>query len=115
MTKIASILGSSKLDIKCKWSKPWYGDASPGIYKITLGGDWKSEPSSSADKVQTFVHEAAHIAGAVLGGEARGKYGISDALTRASKHPGTAVRTAENLGYYAICRSSYWSGKGGCP
>lgn len=115
MAKISSIMKSSKLDIQCKWSKSWFGDASPGIYKITLGGDWRDEPSGNVDKVQTFVHESAHIAGAVLGGESRGKYGVSDALTRATKHPGTAIRTAENLGYYAICRSAYWSGRGGCP
>ncbi|MCA9646695.1 MAG: hypothetical protein H6718_19680 [Polyangiaceae bacterium] len=115
MAKVTTILQSSKLDVKCNWSKSYYGHASPGSYKITLGSEWKEERSDRADKVQTFVHEGAHIAGAVLGGEVRNKYGVSDALTRAQKHPGTAVRTAENLGYYAICRSSYWKGKGGCP
>ncbi|MEZ4369626.1 MAG: M35 family metallo-endopeptidase [Polyangiaceae bacterium] len=114
MAKISSILQSSKLDVKCNFSKSNYGDANPGIYKIALGSLWRDD-KGTADKVQTFVHEGAHIAGAVLGGEARNKYGVSDALTRATKHPGTAVRTAENLGYYAICRSTYWKGKGGCP
>ncbi len=115
MNQIADVLRSSRLDVKCKWNKSYFGNASPGIYAIRLGSAWKSESSSSVDKPQTFVHEAAHVRGAVLGGEVRGKYGVSDALTRARKHPGVAVRTAENLGYYAVCRSSSWAGKGGCP
>lgn len=115
MRGIAEVLNDWRLDVRCDWAKDYYGHASPGIRRITLGGDWKTASFSDADKPQTFVHEAAHIKGAVLGGEARGKYGISHALTRAQKYPGVAVRTAENLGYYAVCRSAAWSGKGGCP
>lgn len=115
MQGIAETLNSWRLDVRCNWSKSYYGTASPGIYRITLGSAWKSASGSDVDKPQTFVHEAAHIKGATLGGEVRGKYGVADALTRAQKYPGVAVRTAENLGYYAICRSSSWSGKGGCP
>lgn len=115
MNNIAEALRSSRLDVKCLWSKSYFGNASPGVYVIRLGSAWKYESSSSVDKPQTFVHEAAHIRGAVLGGEVRGKYGVADALTRAQKHPGVAVRTAENLGYYAVCRSASWAGKGGCP
>jgi hypothetical protein len=115
MRGISETLGNWRLDVRCNWSKSYYGTASPGIYRITLGSAWKNASGSLVDKPQTFVHEAAHIKGAVLGGEVRGKYGVSDALTRAQKYPGVAVRTAENLGYYAVCRSSAWSGKGGCP
>lgn len=115
MNGIVEVLGSWRTDIRCNWNKSYFGHASPGIRKITLGADWKNASSGDADKPQTFVHEAAHIRGAVLGGEARGKYGVSDALTRAQKYPGVSVRTAENLGYYAVCRSPSWAGKGGCP
>jgi hypothetical protein len=115
ISKVAVILDSWRLDVRCKWTKSYYGNASPGIYRITLGGGWKGESAGDVDKPQTFVHEAAHIAGAVLGGEVRDKYGVPDAIKRAKDHPGVAVRTAENLGYYAVCRSSTWSGKGGCP
>ena len=115
MNGIVKVLGSWRLDVRCKWHKSNFGSASPGIYRITLGGDWKSASSTNPDKPQTFVHEAAHIRGAVLGGEARGKYGIADALKRARKYPGVSVRTAENLGYYAVCRSSIWARRGNCP
>lgn len=112
---IAAILNDWRLDVRCNWAKSYYGNASPGIRRMTLGRAWKDASASDPDKPQTFVHEAAHIRGAVLGGEARGKYGVANALTRARKHPGVAVRTAENLGYYAVCRGAAWSGKGGCP
>jgi len=115
MNDIASALNDWRLDVHCRWDKSYFGNASPGIRRITLGSAWKTASSGNADKPQTFVHEAAHIRGATLGGEARGKYGVADALKRAQKYPGVAVRTAENLGYYAVCRSPSWTGKGGCP
>jgi hypothetical protein len=115
MNGIAAELDSWKLDIRCDWSQSIYGHASPAIHRITLGNDWRVASSGDADKPQTFVHEAAHIKGAILGGEARGKYGVANALTRAQKYPGVSVRTAENIGYYAVCRSASWAGKGGCP
>jgi hypothetical protein len=115
MNGIVEVLDSWRLDIRCEWNKSYFGDASPAIYRITLGNQWRITSSGDADKPQTFVHEAAHIKGAVLGGEARGKYGVANALTRAQKYPGVSVRTAENIGYYAVCRSSTWAGKGGCP
>lgn len=115
MNGIVQVMDDWRLDIRCNWDKPYFGSASPGIRRIWLGGAWKSASTSNADKPQTFVHEAAHIKGATLGGEARGKYGVADALTRAQKYPGVSVRTAENIGYYAVCRSPSWAGKGGCP
>jgi hypothetical protein len=115
MNGIVAVLDSWKLDIRCDWSNSNFGDASPAIHRITLGNDWRVASSGDADKPQTFVHEAAHIKGAILGGESRGKYGVANALTRAQKYPGVSVRTAENIGYYAVCRSAAWAGKGGCP
>lgn len=115
MNGIVEVLDNWRLDVRCDWSKSYFGNASPAVNVIRLGSAWKNASASDADKPQTFVHEAAHIKGAVLGGESRGKYGVADALTRAQKYPGVSVRTAENLGYYAVCRSSSWAGKGGCP
>ncbi|WP_292986923.1 hypothetical protein [Nitrosomonas sp.] len=108
VNKIASHLKDWKLDVRCNWKKTYYGSASPGIKRITLGKSWKDEVKAG-ERVQTFPHEAAHIAGAVLGGEVRNKYGVINAIKRAKNHPGVAVRTAENLGYYVICRKGGFS------
>jgi hypothetical protein len=114
MNGIAQALTDWKLDIRCNWAKSYYGDASPGVLRITLGSAWRDAPTSISDKTQTFVHEAAHIRGAVLGGEIRHKYGVNDALDRAMRYPGTAVRTAENIGYYAVCRQRAWATHSSC-
>jgi len=109
MWKIVQTLKDPLLVISCDWSKPLFGQASPGIPDITLGREWRDAPRSDIDKVQTIIHEAAHIRGAVLGGELRRKYGIKDAIDRAKDYPGTAIRTAENIGYYATCRASKYN------
>jgi hypothetical protein len=114
MNGISKVLHDWKLDIRCNWSKSIYGHASPGILRITLGSDWRDASTRVSDKTQTFVHEAAHIRGAVLGGEARKKYGVNHALDRADKYPGVAGNTAENIGYYAVCRQRAWATKASC-
>jgi hypothetical protein len=107
MWKIVQRLESPLLVINCKWSKSFLGLASPGIPTITLGGGWRDLPSDHVKKTQTFVHEAAHIERAVLGGDNIKKfYGVVAARERADRHPGVAIRTAENIGYYAVCRAS---------
>lgn len=112
MWKILQTLKDPLLVISCDWSFPKFGKASPRILNIKLGCLWRDTPRSKVDRVQTLIHEAAHIRGAVLGGELRQKYGIKNALDRANRYPGIAIRTPENIGYYAVCRASNYSG---CP
>ncbi len=106
MWKIVRTLKDPLLVIVCDWKKPGYGKAWPGNPTITLGKAWKAATGScTTEKVITLIHETAHIRGAVLGGELRKKYGIKDAKNRAKRYPGIAIRTAENIGYYAVCRA----------
>lgn len=109
MQRIVQTLEDPLLAIACNWNKSYFGKASPGIRDITLGKAWKDEPTTSVDKIQTLIHEVAHIRGAVLGGELRGKYGVRHAIDRAKRYPGVAIRTAENIGYYTVCRASIYS------
>jgi hypothetical protein len=118
MRKIVKTLQSPMLVIQCNWKKETYGKAFPGNPTITLGSYWKDSPGSHVNKVQTLIHEAAHIRSAILGGEPIKKfYGIKAAIKRAKKHPSFAIRTAENIGYYATCRSGSYKKfeEGGCP
>lgn len=113
MWKIAQVLNDPLLVIDCNWSKEFFGLAYPGVPKITLGSCWRDAPGFHLRKVQTIIHEAAHIRGAVLGGDnIRRFYGIKSALTRAKKYPGIAIRTAENIGFYATCRVGSYKYKG---
>jgi hypothetical protein len=113
MWKIVKTLKNPLLVISCNWQKPWLGFASPGIPEITLGGGWRDLPNDHVKKTQTFIHEAAHIRHAVLGGDNIKKYyGVKAAKRRAYRRPGIAIRTAENIGYYAVCRASKTHG---CP
>jgi hypothetical protein len=59
----------------------------------TLGGP-------DAERVQTFVHEAAHISGRICAFEGR-RYG-PDAAHRLADSSMKATRNADNYGYYAI-------------
>src|SRR5262245_29159463 len=98
-------LTDRRLDVIGKSGKKGYASALPGIRRITLGALWVSPPfkdpfDDEAERVQTFVHEAAHIAGRVSASE-RNHYGrkathdLADASMR-------ATRSADNYGYYAI-------------
>lgn len=107
MRKIVKTLESPLLVISCNWQKPWMGFASPGVLDIALGVEWRDLPNDHVKKTQTFIHEAAHIRGAVLGGDNIKKYyGVKAAKKRAFCRPSIAIRTAENIGYYAVCRAS---------
>jgi len=103
--EIQWILTDQRLDVL---GRPWrsiFGSALPGIRRIYLGTDWiqpgfKDLGLDDAERVQTFVHEAAHIAGRVFAGEGK-HYGrtAAHALTNAGMR---ATRSADNYGYFAI-------------
>jgi hypothetical protein len=109
MWKIVRLLQDPLLVITCNWKKRNYGKAWPGNPTITLGRYWRNTASSHLNKVQMLIHEAAHIQGAVLGGELRKKYGPGNALDRAKKYPRAAIRTADNIAFYAVCRASTYA------
>lgn len=101
--RIEKILSSSRLDVICKPSLNAYGEALPGIWKISLGTAWINSPDRE-ERIQTFVHEAAHIAGRTVAREGDW-YGKSTAQAQALKRrplrPRMALRSADNIGYYA--------------
>jgi hypothetical protein len=118
LTGAASVLDSSQTFIECdrsykNWAATWPEQllGGPPRIIIKLGKPWLfgmlglSALQLAGERQQTLVHEAAHHGGANRG-EFLGRMGVKDALKRASKYPGIAVRSAENHGYYAICRAS---------
>lgn len=103
-SEISHRLAQERLDVIGNPHKRKYGSALPGILKITLGSLWISPGMTLAEneeeRVQTFVHEAAHIAGRVTADENK-HYGRTAAHGLAG--PGMkATRSADNYGYYAI-------------
>jgi len=104
-------LTDHRLDVICKPHMPKFGSALPGIRRINLGTDWISPDfgdlaKDDAERVQTFVHEAAHIAGRVFAGEGKhygriAAHGLTDEGMR-------ATRSADNYGYYAIDFALAW-------
>jgi hypothetical protein len=118
LTAAASVLDSSQLTIQCdksypNWAATWSDQllGGPRRYYIKLGKPWLfgalglSALQHAGERQQTLVHEAAHHGGANRG-ELLGRMGVKDALSRAAKHPWMAVRSAENHGYFAVCRAS---------
>jgi hypothetical protein len=104
--RIPDILSSKRLDIICHHVPGFsYGDADPGIWKINLGMDWVNDSGDREERIQTFVHEAAHIVGRWVVNEDPW-YGREDAHNMAHiRRPGRcrmAMRSADNIGYYAI-------------
>jgi hypothetical protein len=102
--RIPDILSSDRLDIICTdKAGSGYAWALPGIWKIHLGVEWVTD-TDREDRIQTFVHEAAHIAGRSVAKE-KPWYGKTDAHTEAHKHrparPRMAMRSADNIGFYA--------------
>jgi len=98
-------LADPRLEVIGKSGMSSYGSALPGIRKIKLGADWVSPEftdlfDDEAERIQTFIHEATHIAGRVFAGEGN-HYGRFDAqrLADASMR---ATRSSDNYGYYAI-------------
>jgi hypothetical protein len=105
--RIGEILSSPKLSIICDPNFALYAKALPGIRRIRLGRMWIDlDPEERSERIQTFIHEAAHIAGRSVGNETPW-YGRTGAQTMASKmelrkRPMMVTRSAENHGYYAI-------------
>jgi hypothetical protein len=98
-------LADPRLDVICRPRLGKFGKAFPGIRKITLGNDWiaptfETRALDDAERVQTFIHEAAHIAGRVSASEWN-HYGRDKAKTLADAGM-RATRSADNYGYYAI-------------
>jgi hypothetical protein len=103
--EIQWILADPRLKVICKPNLDKFGSALPGIRKIKVGADWVTPAMGGsgpdeAERVQTFVHEAAHIAGRVFAGEFNhygrdAAHGLTDSGMR-------ATRSADNYGYYAI-------------
>jgi hypothetical protein len=98
-------LADQRLDVIGKSGKKGYASALPGIRRIALGALWVSPPffdplEDEAERVQTFIHEAAHIAGRVSSDE-RNFYGRDDSQKLADATM-RATRSADNYGYYAI-------------
>lgn len=99
------ILATERLKVIGKSGKSGYGNALPAIRKITIGTDWVSPPftdlmEDEAERIQTFIHEAAHIAGRVIADEGQhyGRGPAHDLIHEGMK----ATRSADNYGYYAI-------------
>jgi hypothetical protein len=100
--RICEILQSPKLRIVCDEKSPHCGVAIPLILHIKLGSGWLA--LSDEEKTQTLIHEASHIAGRVVIDEGRW-YGEEKARRMARwtyRRPMRALRSAENLGYYAM-------------
>lgn len=105
--RIGEILTSPKLKVVCDPNFGKYANSHPGIRRIRLGRLWLDlDPEERGERVQTFIHEAAHIAGRFVGNE-NPWYGRDGAKTMAAKmelrqRPMMVTRSAENHGYYAI-------------
>jgi hypothetical protein len=102
---ISQHLASHRLDVVCKSGKSSFGNALPAILKITLGALWVSpglatSDEDEAERVQTFVHEGAHISGRVIADEHK-HYGRTKAHALVDGGM-MATRSADNYGYYAI-------------
>ncbi len=101
---IARHLSNPDLKIVCDDGLSSYARALPGIQRITLGRSWRT-PEAGVDpdgeRVQTFVHEAAHICGRTSGLAEANFYGRSGAHTL-TRWRMRATRNADNYGYYAV-------------
>jgi hypothetical protein len=93
-------LGHRSLKVVCKGEKPFYGLAGVAIKRIVLGALWKSNNAPVSERVQTFIHEASHIAGRVTLTE-KHDYGQEASHALAGRKM-KATRNADNFGYYAL-------------
>ena len=101
---IARHLANPNLKIVCDDTFDSYGSASPGVLRIKVGRDWRTPATNvhaDGERVQTFVHEAAHICGRTSGLAENNFYGRSGAHTL-TRWRMRATRNADNYGYYAI-------------
>ena len=105
-------LTDTRFKVVGKIEKPWYASSSPGIRKLTLGWKWvypKPDPPDNDDavRVQTFVHEAAHISGRTNGLSEEKYYGRTSAHDLADSGM-KVTRNADNYGFYAIDVAMMW-------
>ncbi len=104
-SEIVRRLQDPRLKVVSDAKKSGYASALPGIRKIELGMLWVTPVppilgGSDHERVQTFVHEAAHMAGRFSVSEST-HYGPDAAQTLADAGM-RATRNADNYGYYAI-------------
>lgn len=94
------MIHSSRLHIDCKQGDYW-AEAWPGNFKLTLHEDWRKASVGRSERVQTIVHESAHIAGVSIPREKR-FYGETFSFLWARARPDLTVRNADAYGYLAI-------------
>jgi hypothetical protein len=102
---IVRILSRRRLRIEADNDLSSYGSALPGIYRIRIGLDWRAAAPSDGllpdhERVQTMVHEAAHIAGRFSGDE--GDFYGPKASRKLAKFRMRATRHADTYGYYSL-------------
>lgn len=100
MGRIVRALERSSLKIDCNEEPDW-AEAWPAVSKIVLGAGWRDSPGDYEERVQTFVHEAAHIAGMTILKEGRFKV-VADLLATAASTPELTPRIAEAYGWFAM-------------
>ena len=101
--QITTILSSSKLKVICNPKLTDHGQASVGIRKIFLGSAWVVlSDRYRHEKIGTFIHEAAHIAGQTATPEwyeqSRARYMAAYTFPR----PMRVTRNASNYEFYAL-------------
>jgi hypothetical protein len=101
--RIPEILQDRHLKIVCDPKLSSYASALPGIRRIRLGQLWLA--ADRFEQIQTFVHEASHIAGRMVADESKWYQPAAahqQALIHRPLRPRMALRNADNLGYYAM-------------
>jgi Lysine-specific metallo-endopeptidase len=98
--KISEVLNSKRFKIVCKPRGKDYAHTVPMVHTIWLEWEWlKHGPHT--ERVQTIIHEAAHIALVVNLGEKK-KSWPACAKKLAQQNCFKALRNADNYGYYAL-------------
>lgn len=103
--EIVRILAGHRLRINGDNDFSSYGDALPAIQRIKLGRLWhRPRPADGLqpdhERVQTFVHEAAHIAGRFSADE--GNFYGPRATRKLAPKRLRPTRHADSYGYYAL-------------
>lgn len=103
--EIAVYLADRRLKVIGDTQETGYARALPSIRKIHLGMAWITPGKLTLggpdpERVQTFVHEAAHIAGRFSSDE--GDHYGPDSAKELADETMRATRNADNYGYYAI-------------
>jgi Lysine-specific metallo-endopeptidase len=99
--QISEILSSKRFKVVCKPEKKFMASAAPLIHTMKLRSDWLNN-GPHTERVQTIIHEAAHIALVVNFLSENKKYGPACAKKLAQQNCFKALRNADNYGYYAL-------------